>query len=52
MCKGCDEELKTMEHVLYYYPVLIELRGAMLGEHWLNMAIVAWTSAGSYFSLF
>lgn len=39
-CKGCEEEDKRTEHLLYHCSVLGELRGALLGDNWLNMAMV------------
>lgn len=33
-CKGCNDENKTLEHLLCYCSVLVELRGAMLEDHY------------------
>lgn len=40
-CNGCEEEEETMECMLWHcFVVVVELRGAMLGDHWLNMVMV------------
>lgn len=32
-----EKEHETMDHVIYHFLILVKLRGAMIGEHWLNM---------------
>lgn len=50
ICRACEEEDETVEHVLTTCPALAHLRESMLGELWPNMANIRETPPSAVLS--